>query len=246
MLDCTGVRFNVLGPLEDASSQGNHGVMCRPLFSSFEYLPGYTSTDFSVTWMDSDGNILSNNAQVNTTIESSTQIYYQALNGNIHILDTIEIEAYPLPDLFLGSDTLICAGNSLILDAGQHDSYLWSDNSTSSTLSPDFSVSGQYAYSVTVTNNFGCTASDEINIEAQDCASVEDVSLEDIIFYPNPFREVIYSNINLEDYEIEVYDINGKEIPFSIEGERIYFSSIKNHLLHDIYKESKLIQIIVR
>ena len=210
--------------LEDASLHSNHGVMCRPLFSSFEYLPGYTSTDFNVTWMDSDGNILSNNAQVNTTIESSTQIYYQALNGNIHVLDTIEIEAYPLPDLFLGSDTLICAGNSLILDAGQHDSYLWSDNSTFSTLSPDFSVSGQYAYSVIVTNSFGCTASDEINIEVQDCASVEDVSLEDIIFYPNPFREVIYSNINLEEYEISVYDLNGKIVPVIIVTNKIYFN----------------------
>ena len=212
--------------LEDASLHSNHGVMCRPLFSSFEYLPGYTSTDFNVTWMDSDGNILSNNAQVNTTIESSTQIYYQALNGNIHVLDTIEIEAYPLPDLFLGSDTLICAGNSLILDAGQHDSYLWSDNSTFSTLSPDFSVSGQYAYSVIVTNSFGCTASDEINIEVQDCASVEDVSLEDIIFYPNPFREVIYSNINLEEYEIEVFDVLGRRIHFSRND--IYSLSIQN------------------
>ena len=200
--------------------------MCRPLFSSFEYLPGYTSTDFNVTWMDSDGNILSNNAQVNTTIESSTQIYYQALNGNIHVLDTIEIEAYPLPDLFLGSDTLICAGNSLILDAGQHDSYLWSDNSTFSTLSPDFSVSGQYAYSVTVTNSFGCTASDEINIEVQDCASVEDLSLEDIIFYPNPFRDVVYSNENLKDYKIEVFDVLGRRIHFSRND--IYSLSIQN------------------
>lgn len=198
--------------LEDASSQSNHGVMCRPLFSSFEYLSGYTSTDFNVTWMDSDGNVLSSNPQLNTTIESSTQIYYQALNGNIHILDTIEIEAYPLPDLFLGSDTLTCAGNSLILDAGQHDSYLWNDNSTSSTLSPDLSVSGQYAYSVTVTNNYGCIAFDEINIEVQDCASFEDVAMEDIMFYPNPFREVIYSNVNLEDYDIEIYDIKGHNI----------------------------------
>ena len=198
--------------LEDASSQSNHGVMCRPLFSSFEYLSGYTSTDFNVTWMDSDGNVLYSNPQLNTTIESSTQIYYQALNGNIHILDTIEIEAYPLPDLFLGSDTLTCAGNSLILDAGQHDSYLWNDNSTSSTLSPDLSVSGQYAYSVTVTNNYGCIAFDEINIEVQDCASFEDVAMEDIMFYPNPFREVIYSNVNLEDYDIEIYDIKGHNI----------------------------------
>ena len=130
----------------------------------------------------------------------------------------------PSPDLFLGSDTLTCAGNSLILDAGQHDSYLWSDNSTFSTLSPDFSVSGQYAYSVIVTNSFGCTASDEINIEVQDCASVEDVSLEDIIFYPNPFREVIYSNINLEEYEISVYDLNGKIVPVIIVTNKIYFN----------------------
>ena len=120
----------------------------------------------------------------------------------------------------MGSDTLICAGNTLILDAGQQDSYLWNDNSTSSTLSPDLSVSGQYAYSVTVTNNFGCTAYDEINIEVQDCASFEDVAMEDIVFYPNPFRDVVYSNVNLEEYEIEVYDVNGKEIPFRLDDEK--------------------------
>ena len=232
--------------LEDASSQGNHGVMCRPLFSSFEYLPGYTSTDFNVSWMDSDWNVLSSNPQLNTTIESSTQIYYQALNGNIHILDTFEIEAYPLPDLFLGSDTLICAGNSLILHAGQHDSYLWNDNSTSSTLIPDFSVSGQYAYSVTVTNNYGCIAFDEINIEVQDCASFEDVAMEDIMFYPNPFREVIYSNVNLKDYDIEIYDINGRKIPFCLDDEKIHFNSIKNQSILKIYRENNLIQLIVR
>ena len=232
--------------LEDASSQSNHGIMCRPVFSSFEYLPGYTSTDFNVTWMDSDGNILSSNPQLNTTIENSTHIYYQAINGNIHILDTIEFETYPLPDVFLGSDTLICAGNSFILDAGQHDSYLWNDNSTSSTLSPDLSVSGQYAYSVTVTNNFGCTAYDEINIEVQDCASFEDVAMEDIIFYPNPFRDVVYSNVNLEDYEIEIFDINGRQIPFHIDNDRIYFSSIKNRLLYNTHKKNKLIKMIVQ
>ncbi len=93
-------------------------------------------------------------------------------------------------------------------------------------MSPDFSVSGQYAYSVTVTNNFGCTASDEINIEVQDCASVEDLSLEDIIFYPNPFRDVVYSNENLKDYKIEVFDVLGRRIHFSRND--IYSLSIQN------------------
>ena len=170
----------------------------------------------------------------------------KSYNGNIHILDTFEIEAYPLPDLFLGSDTLICAGNSLILHAGQHDSYLWNDNSTSSTLIPDFSVSGQYAYSVTVTNNYGCIAFDEINIEVQDCASFEDVAMEDIMFYPNPFREVIYSNVNLKDYDIEIYDINGRKIPFCLDDEKIHFNSIKNQSILKIYRENNLIQLIVR
>ena len=118
----------------------NHGVMCRPLFSELEYLPGYSSTDYAITWSDASGTVLSSGQQLNSSFENSTSIYYQALNGNINILDTIEIEAYPLPDVFLGADTIVCSGSSVILDAGIHDTYLWSDNSTTQTLTPDLSM----------------------------------------------------------------------------------------------------------
>ncbi|MBT5439072.1 MAG: hypothetical protein HOK92_07710, partial [Flavobacteriales bacterium] len=143
-------------------------------------------------------------------------IYYQALNGNINILDTIEIEAYPLPDLNLGNDTLICSAADLVLDAGVQNSYLWSDNSTQQTLAPDFSTVGSFTFSVSVENQFGCTSEDDINIEVQDCAELSILNSEDIIFYPNPFRDVVYANVNLEDYEIEVFDLSGRKIEVSI------------------------------
>lgn len=197
---------------EDASPYQNHGVMCRPLFSELEYLPGYSSTDYDVTWTDASGTVLSSGPQLNSSFENSTSIYFQALNGNINILDTIEVEAYPLPDVFLGADTIVCYGSSVILDAGVQDSYLWNDNSTTQTLTPDLSAVGIYNYSVSVSNQYACASQDDINIEVQDCAELSILNSEEIIFYPNPFRDVVYSNVNLEEYEIEVCDVMGRRI----------------------------------
>ncbi len=61
--------------------------------------------------------------------------------------------------VFLGNDTIICAGDTLILNPGAYTSYLWSDASTNSTL--EVTTTGQYA--VTVTGGCG-SAIDTINI----------------------------------------------------------------------------------
>lgn len=66
----------------------------------------------------------------------------------------IVVNAAPIVDL--GLSEAICAGETRILDAGVHTSYLWSDNSTNQTLT----VSAEGTYSVTVTNANGCTATD--------------------------------------------------------------------------------------
>ena len=232
--------------LEDASPYQNHGVMCRPLFSELEYLPGYSSTDYAITWSDASGTVLSSGQQLNSSFENSTTIYYQALNGNINILDTIEIEAYPLPDVFLGSDTIVCSGSSVILDAGIQNSYLWNDNSTTQTLTPDLSAVGIYNYSVSVSNQYACTSQDDINIEVQDCAELLEMNADDIIFYPNPFRDVVYSNVNLEDYEIEIFDLIGREIPFHVNNKRILISLPMTQTVIKIYQKNNYIKIIVR
>lgn len=74
-----------------------------------------------------------------------------------------EIYHNTLPLLELGTDTSLCEGTDLVLDAGSSYSYLWSDNSTQQTLS----VNQTGIYSVTVTDINGCFASDEITVNFQ-------------------------------------------------------------------------------
>lgn len=64
----------------------------------------------------------------------------------------VTIEASP--------DTDICEGQSVLLSAGEHEAYLWSDGSEGSTL--EVTESGTYA--VTVFNAFGVTAADTIAV----------------------------------------------------------------------------------
>jgi hypothetical protein len=122
------------------------------------------------------------------------------------------VDAYPLPDVFLGNDTLVCEGSNLILDAGAQSTYLWNDNSNQQTYSPDLSTLGIFDFSVSVTNQFGCYSIDEITIEVESCSSIKDIEGIEFVFYPNPFKDVVYSNVSLEEYEVEIYDALGRRM----------------------------------
>jgi PKD repeat protein len=74
---------------------------------------------------------------------------------------TVVVTTKELPYVDLGPEINLCEGDpSYILDAGDYESYLWSDGSTGRTLA----VSATGIYSVTVTNASGCTASDWVNV----------------------------------------------------------------------------------
>jgi PKD repeat protein len=79
--------------------------------------------------------------------------------------DTINVTFDMLPaTASLGADTAFCSGNFIKLTQPpsnyQNLNFLWSDNSTDSTLT----ISNAGEYSVTVTNNNGCVGIDTINI----------------------------------------------------------------------------------
>ena len=74
---------------------------------------------------------------------------------------TNEVTIYPLPDINLGNDTIICTGEALILNpSGDFQSYLWQDNSTE----PNFTISENGLYWVEVENEFGCFNRDSVNV----------------------------------------------------------------------------------
>ena len=94
-----------------------------------------------------------------------------------------------------------------------------------------------------MSNQYACASEDDINIEVQDCAELSEMNADDIIFYPNPFRDVVYSNVNLEDYEIEVYDVFGRRIEitqlnnhaFRLDGKSTVYYIKKNNIIYPLF-----------
>ncbi|MDX2283436.1 MAG: PKD domain-containing protein, partial [Bacteroidia bacterium] len=77
-----------------------------------------------------------------------------------NLTDTIAVSGFsPFPDVNLGSDITAC--DSVLLDPQlPGNSYLWSTGSTA----PALTVQSSGTYAVTVTNAFGCAASDTIGV----------------------------------------------------------------------------------
>jgi len=78
--------------------------------------------------------------------------------------DTLEfVLASPdAPQLALPDTLSICGSEPLNIDAGTHDAYAWSTGATSASIT----VSQTGSYSVTVSNNEGCTAADTVQVLA--------------------------------------------------------------------------------
>ncbi len=75
--------------------------------------------------------------------------------------DTANLVVMPTLVVTIVSDSAICEGSSTTFDAGAgYMSYLWSTGATSRTIQ----VSDNYTYSVTVTDAYGCFASDSHSV----------------------------------------------------------------------------------
>jgi len=134
--------------------------------------------------------------------------------------DIVMINVSPLPFIDLGNDTTICEGETLVLNAGIAQSYLWNDNSTSQTLNVD--LAGEYF--VEVTNINACTNSDTINVNVIICSGINEIGETYNIFaYPNPAQnQITIKAENIKINKIEIFDITGKIVKqLSINNEKL-------------------------
>lgn len=124
---------------------------------NFDLCPGRTVTldagpgYLGYSWSNGD-----NTQQI--TVGPGTYTVVVLLPDNSFISDEIVIGTIDAPELDLGEDILLCEGeNTTTLDAGNHFDYTWSNGATTSTI-----IVGEGTYSVTVFNESGCDAMDEI------------------------------------------------------------------------------------
>lgn len=113
-------------------------------------------------------------------VNASGLYWVELNNGNCIVRDSIQVNFMPYPSVDLGPDTSTCVNLPLTLDATQPNaSYLWSDNSSTSTLLA--SNAGIYWVDVTVGL---CTTRD--SIEILDVFELPEVDLgDDMILCPD-------------------------------------------------------------
>jgi hypothetical protein len=75
---------------------------------------------------------------------------------------TTKVKQYPTPDLDLGDDIRSSRADTIIIDAGEGDNFLWGDMSSGRYYSVSQNVSA--SYSCTESNAYGCSDADTINV----------------------------------------------------------------------------------
>ncbi|MES2649199.1 MAG: SBBP repeat-containing protein [Bacteroidota bacterium] len=119
---------------------------------------------------------------------------------------TLQLTVLPKPSLSLGADTLLCTGDSLLLYAGEFNTYAWQDGSNQDHIT----VKKPGVYAVTVSNNCA-SARDEIIIKESDCS----------IYFANAFTpnndglNDLFKIINpngITEYRLSIYNRWGQKV----------------------------------
>ena len=146
-------------------------------------------------------------------------------NCRVSLLTTI-LNDKPEP-IFLGNDTTLCPGNTIILSPGIYNRYKWQDNS----VSANYTVINAGTYTVEVTDNLGCILKDTIKIIG-DCG---------FIFFPNAFtpnndlrNDFFGPNgilSTLKDYTLVVYNRLGQLVFKSTDPYKKWDGKMPNNII---------------
>ncbi|NTW34391.1 MAG: PKD domain-containing protein, partial [Bacteroidetes bacterium] len=163
---------NADGSLTGKDDAGNSiwlNMKSDPVSSSFNGItPSFLPNVYdSITW--SDG---SHGQNLLVSENGTYAVKIKNTNGGCEASDTIEVAINSIPYVNIGSNQIMCNGDSTVLDAGiGFSAYNWSTGELSQTIKVDTTA----LYSVTVTDNNGCKGFDVANISFVD-APVADFS----------------------------------------------------------------------
>jgi len=97
---------------------------------------------------------------------ANTTYYVTGYTDICHREDSFIVYVNPAPVINLGNDTTICYADTITISAtAGYTDYLWNTGDT--TISIIVIPSDTTTYIVTVTNTYGCTASDDITINVR-------------------------------------------------------------------------------
>jgi len=122
-----------------------------------------TGTNYSYVWYKNNAVI---NGQMNATLIVNSSGNYKVvvtLDGCSKTSAQQTITVNPLPTPVVSADATICAGDSITLQASGGTGYQWSSGGPA-TATYKVAPTSTKNYTVTVTNSFNCTASEDVTI----------------------------------------------------------------------------------
>jgi hypothetical protein len=135
--------------------------------------PVPSHTTISIDFIQSEIiEILWNNSETTSVISVSSAGEYSIIaidRFGCVANDTVNVELHSIPYVELGEDQVLCAESELILDAGEFSEYMWSNDSITQTIT----IIESGVFGVTVTDEFGCTGFDIVNVELVDIPEAE-------------------------------------------------------------------------
>lgn len=131
------INVTISGVGNSLFSLGNDSVMC----ASQTLTLNANTAGATYLWQDASTNF-------SFTVSSAGTYWVLLTSGPCSNSDTINISYVNPPTVFIGNDTTLCPGQTLLVDATMANSnYVWQDNSTASSLT--ISTAGIYWVDVT-------------------------------------------------------------------------------------------------
>lgn len=167
------VSGTFIGP-QDASFSYSQPGYCLTAANQFPTITGITGGVFSST-----AGLIINSSTGEIDISHSTpgnyNIIYTSPAPTCFGKDTFNITITPLPVVSAGPDQTVCEGTSVVLFGSGAVTYTW-DHGISDSVSFVPSI-GSTTYTVTGTNLFGCSASDNVTVNVT-AAPVVDAGID--------------------------------------------------------------------
>ncbi|MEX2595789.1 MAG: T9SS type A sorting domain-containing protein [Salibacteraceae bacterium] len=158
-------------------------------------------------------------SQTETVTESGNYSVTVQSNDGCETIDDINLTLYPEPEVDLGPNITLCINfnETQFISAGTgFQLYQWNTGATSSSLLVGSGITepGSENFSVLVTDENGCTATDTIKVKYELCTGTNELSKDTkISLFPNPsngFVSISHSANSLQ--QVEIYDLTGKII----------------------------------
>jgi gliding motility-associated-like protein len=201
--------------------------------SSFQNTILGTQTGMMVNYFDGNGNSLSSPLP-NSFLSGTQNIRVEVinpLNTNCKAYLTIPLIVYPVPEIELYGDELVCSNNPLFtkeISAGLIDettisnyTYQWflNNNPISGATNYSLTVNTEGIYTVEVTNSNGCVRTRTLTVTASNIATIENVQVVDL----SDENSVTVLVTGLGDYE------------YSLDNEYWQTSNVFSNIVAGIY-----------